>query len=54
LAGAALFGVGWGIEGICPGPGLINLGRTLATGADIKPLATWLTAVVIGGFLVPS
>jgi len=54
LAGAALFGVGWGIEGICPGPGLINLGRALATGANIKPLATWLTAVVIGGFLVPS
>lgn len=23
--GAALFGVGWGIAGICPGPGLVNL-----------------------------
>ena len=25
LAGAALFGVGWGLSGICPGPGLIVL-----------------------------
>ncbi|KAH9173591.1 hypothetical protein EDB89DRAFT_1958676 [Lactarius sanguifluus] len=54
LTGAALFGVGWGIEGICPGPGLINFGWALATGANVKPLATWLTAVIIGGFVVPS
>ncbi|KAN0139545.1 hypothetical protein V8E53_002661 [Lactarius tabidus] len=55
LVGAALFGVGWGIEGICPGPGLINFGWALATGAaSIKPLATWFAAVVVGGFLVPS
>jgi len=25
LAGAAVFGVGWGMSGICPGPGLILL-----------------------------
>lgn len=25
LAGAGLFGVGWGLSGICPGPGLILL-----------------------------
>jgi uncharacterized membrane protein YedE/YeeE len=25
LIGSALFGVGWGIGGVCPGPGLANL-----------------------------
>ena len=25
LLGAALFGVGWGLSGICPGPGLVSL-----------------------------
>lgn len=24
IGGAALFGVGWGFAGLCPGPGLIN------------------------------
>jgi uncharacterized membrane protein YedE/YeeE len=26
VAGAALFGVGWGISGLCPGPAIANLG----------------------------
>jgi uncharacterized membrane protein YedE/YeeE len=25
LGGAALFGIGWGIGGLCPGPGIANL-----------------------------
>lgn len=25
LAGAALFGIGWGIAGLCPGPAIANL-----------------------------
>lgn len=25
ITGAALFGIGWGLAGICPGPGLVNL-----------------------------
>lgn len=25
LIGASLFGVGWGLVGICPGPGIVNL-----------------------------
>jgi uncharacterized membrane protein YedE/YeeE len=27
LGGAALFGVGWGLAGYCPGPALVALGR---------------------------
>lgn len=25
FAGAAIFGVGWGLTGVCPGPALVNL-----------------------------
>lgn len=27
VAGAAIFGVGWGLTGICPGPAIVNLAR---------------------------
>jgi uncharacterized protein len=26
ITGAAVFGVGWGLAGVCPGPGLVSLG----------------------------
>ncbi|WP_315127638.1 DUF6691 family protein [Comamonas antarctica] len=26
VAGSVLFGIGWGIAGFCPGPGLVSLG----------------------------
>lgn len=26
LGGAAIFGVGWGLSGVCPGPGLVDAG----------------------------
>lgn len=32
VGGALLFGVGWGLAGICPGPGLVLLGAGLAKG----------------------
>ncbi|CAM4139086.1 YeeE/YedE family protein [Comamonas aquatilis] len=42
LSGAALFGVGWGLAGFCPGPALMNL----ATGRS----EVWLfvAAMVVG------
>lgn len=27
VTGAAVFGVGWGLSGICPGPAIVNLAR---------------------------
>jgi len=33
LIGGALFGAGWGLGGVCPGPGLVNL--VLNSGREI-------------------
>lgn len=33
LIGSALFGIGWGLAGICPGPALVLLGAGSAKGA---------------------
>ncbi|KAG6868713.1 hypothetical protein C0993_011651 [Termitomyces sp. T159_Od127] len=52
IGGASLFGIGWGLAGICPGPGLVNLGRAMTGGSGILPVATWLFGVTIGGLLV--
>lgn len=32
LAGAAIFGVGWGLGGLCPGPGLVAAGSATPGG----------------------
>jgi uncharacterized protein len=42
LAGSVLFGVGWGLSGICPGPGLL----LLATGT--REALAFMASVVIG------
>jgi len=42
LGGAALFGVGWGLSGYCPGPSIVALG-TGAPGAIV-----FVTAMVVG------
>ncbi|MGM0545034.1 MAG: DUF6691 family protein [Pseudomonadota bacterium] len=42
LGGAALFGVGWGLSGYCPGPAIASLG-----GASI-PLLAMLATMVLG------
>ncbi|WP_336487718.1 YeeE/YedE family protein [Methylobacterium nigriterrae] len=51
LVGAALFGVGWGLVGLCPGPTLTILTVVPA------PAATFVAAMVVGMLmfrLVPS
>ncbi len=45
LAGAALFGIGWGLVGLCPGPGIENL----ATGSP--PVVVFVVAMAVGMFV---
>ena len=45
ILGAALFGIGWGIAGYCPGPGIVAL--ILGIG---NPLL-FLVALVVGSFV---
>jgi len=55
LIGSAVFGLGWGMAGICPGPGLVNFGLSLGTGTnahEIVPFAGWLVSMSLGGLLV--
>ena len=42
VAGAALFGVGWGLGGYCPGPGIVALGSLSA------PAALFVAAMAAG------
>ena len=42
VAGAILFGIGWGLVGICPGPALVNL-----AGFSL-PIVVFVVAMVLG------
>jgi uncharacterized membrane protein YedE/YeeE len=45
VAGAALFGVGWGLAGYCPGPALVALG------AGLLPALVFVAAMIAGMWL---
>ncbi|MGI9239617.1 MAG: DUF6691 family protein [Verrucomicrobiales bacterium] len=45
IIGSALFGVGWGLGGFCPGPALANLGV-------LRPEAITFTATMLIGMLL--
>lgn len=42
IAGSAVFGVGWGLSGFCPGPGIVSLG------AGYLPGVVFTVAMVAG------
>jgi uncharacterized membrane protein YedE/YeeE len=44
VAGSALFGIGWGLSGICPGPALVNLAGLTA------PIVVFVAAMIVGMF----
>jgi hypothetical protein len=46
VLGAAIFGVGWGVSGFCPGPAITGLGAGVAQSALFVPAmlgGLWLT-----------
>jgi uncharacterized membrane protein YedE/YeeE len=45
ILGAALFGIGWGLSGVCPGPALAGLG------AANWPVAVALAGMVAGAYV---
>lgn len=45
LAGSALFGMGWGLAGFCPGPGLVALGMG-------EPKATVFVLAMLAGMAI--
>ena len=44
VIGSALFGIGWGLAGICPGPALVNLAGLSA------PIIVFVVAMALGMF----
>ena len=49
LLGAAIFGLGWGLVGFCPGPAVLSLG--LAAQNLVWPAETLAPAVITLGFV---
>lgn len=48
LAGAVLFGIGWGLAGYCPGPAVASSGR-------LNPELLWfLPAMIVGMLATPA
>lgn len=46
VGGSLLFGIGWGMAGICPGPAVVLLGAGIAKGA------AFLLVMIVGMLLV--
>lgn len=47
ILGATLFGAGWGLAGMCPGPALVNLMQPSTQGVAV------VAAMVVGMLLTP-
>ena len=45
IGGAALFGIGWGLVGVCPGPALVMVGM-------LRPEMLWFFGALLVGVLL--
>ncbi|HWJ05586.1 MAG TPA: DUF6691 family protein [Steroidobacteraceae bacterium] len=52
VLGAAIFGLGWGLSGICPGPGLVLLGGLTVQAFTF--VAAMLVGLLVAGRLRPA
>jgi uncharacterized membrane protein YedE/YeeE len=49
IGGSAVFGIGWGLAGFCPGPALVSL--PLAEPGTLAFVPAMVAAIAIGAFL---
>ena len=52
ILGSVTFGIGWGLSGICPGPGLVVAGASLEQWRSSA--AAWVSGMTIGRLLTMS
>jgi uncharacterized membrane protein YedE/YeeE len=52
VAGAALFGVGWGLSGFCPGPAVASVGA--GAGAALWFVPAMMSGMILFNLLVPA
>ena len=53
ILGSALFGVGWGLTGLCPAPALVSLGAMRSTATVFVPFmlaGMALKDLIVGGY----
>ncbi|GAB1524854.1 hypothetical protein RhiTH_008010 [Rhizoctonia solani] len=54
IIGAALFGIGWGMCGICPGPAIVLSGAGISGGIESHGwmrIGVWIVGFVSGGLM---
>ncbi|KAG8736773.1 hypothetical protein FRC10_008954 [Ceratobasidium sp. 414] len=52
VIGAALFGVGWGLSGVCPGPVMVLMGTAMGNEWRVdawRQVGVWMCGFVVGG-----
>jgi uncharacterized membrane protein YedE/YeeE len=50
--GAAVFGIGWGLGGICPGPAVVLFGNEIGNGKlGSGPMSLWISAMFLGSHI---